>query len=98
LGKISSAPELWTQWGVKVIQNIKLKEYQYFYFVIPHTLGNNFGVIRCAFKSLRTVSGKIECMGLVKDTKLASIVHQPTKKLPKYSKLGGGQHILFERQ
>jgi hypothetical protein len=34
--KISIAPELWTQRGVKAITNIKLKEYQYFYFSTKH--------------------------------------------------------------
>jgi hypothetical protein len=46
---------------------------------------NNFQVMRYAFKSLRTASGNIVCTGLVKDTKLANIVHQPSKKPPKYS-------------
>jgi hypothetical protein len=65
--KISIAPELWTQTYVKVIQNIRLKEYQYFYFSAK--LENNFQVMRYAFKFIGTASGNIECMGLVKDMK-----------------------------
>jgi hypothetical protein len=82
--KISIAPELWTQWGVKVIKNIKLKVYQYFYFSAK--LGNNFRAMRYAFKSLNTSSGEIECMGFVKDLKLADVHRLPPKKAPKYSK------------
>jgi hypothetical protein len=81
---LSISPELWTQRGAKVIKNIKLKVYQYFYFSTK--LGNNFRAMRYAFKSLRTASGNIECTGLVKDTKLALVERQPAKKPPKYSK------------
>jgi hypothetical protein len=82
--KISIAPELWTQQGVKVIKNIKLRVYQYFYFSAE--LGNNFRAMRYVFKSLHTASGEIECTGLVKDTKLANVERLSPKKAPKYSK------------
>jgi hypothetical protein len=82
--KISIAPELWTQKGVKIIKNIRLKEYQYFYFSAK--LGNNFQVMRYAFKSIGTASGNIECTGLVKDMKYPTLVRQNPKKAPKYSK------------
>jgi hypothetical protein len=81
---ISIAPELWTQQGVKIIKNIKVKEYQYFYFSTK--LGNNFRTMRYAFKSIGTASGNIELTGLVKDTKLANVERQQPKKAPKYSK------------
>jgi hypothetical protein len=65
--KISIAPELWTQRGVKAITNIKLKEYQYFYFFTK--LAGRFTTMRYTFKSLNTNSGNIECTRLVKDVK-----------------------------
>ena len=82
--KISIAPELWTQRGVKVVKNIRLKEYQYFYFSAK--LGNNFQAMRYAFKSIGTASGNIECTGLVKDMKHPQVIRQQPKKAPKYSK------------
>jgi hypothetical protein len=82
--KISIAPKLWTQTRVKVIQNIRLKEYQYFYFSAK--LGNNFQVMRYAFKSIGTALENIECTGLVKDMKYPTVVCQQPKKAPKYSK------------
>jgi hypothetical protein len=69
---------------MKVIKNIKLKEYQYFNFSI--NLRGNFVAMRYAFKSLGTTSGKIECTGLVTDRKRAEVVRLQPKKPPKYSK------------
>jgi hypothetical protein len=82
--KISIAPELWTQRGVKAITNIKLKEYQYFYFFTK--LAERFTAMRYTFKSLNTNSGNIECTGLVKDVKTPNMIRQQPKKAPKYSK------------
>jgi hypothetical protein len=79
--KIFIVPELWTQRAVKVIKNIKLKVYQYFY--VSAKLGNNFHAMRYAFKSLNTSSGEIECTGLVKDLKLADVHRLPPKRLCK---------------
>jgi hypothetical protein len=82
--KISIAPELWTQRGIKVVKNIRMKQYQYFHFSVK--LGNNFQAMRYAFKSIGTTSGNIECTGLVKDMKQPMVIRLQPKKAPKYSK------------
>jgi hypothetical protein len=69
---------------MRVIKNIRLKEYQYFNFSI--NLRGNFEAMRYAFKSLGTTSGRIECTGLVTDRKRPEVVRLQPKKAPKYSK------------